>query len=114
MRKPGTASKRVPSADSPPPKGLGPEVVEQQIKDFKREIATLEKEQQFFENDERIQALTRKVARNEAALHEMQCAASKAQENKQESDKKGTEGESEEGHEFTAQVRSQSETQSEQ
>jgi hypothetical protein len=110
MRKPD-AFKRVPSADSQPPNGLGPEVLEKQIKDFKREIATLEKEQQFFENDERIQALKRKVARNEAALHEMQCAASKAQESMQESDKKGTEGESEEGHEFTAQVRSRSETQ---
>ena len=78
-------------------------MLEKQIKDYKREIAALEKQQQFFENNERIQALTNKLNKTEAALCEMQ-RAHEAQKNRQAAtgnleDREETE----QGHEFTAQ-----------
>ena len=81
-----------------------PAELERQLKEIRSKIAALEKEQQFFENGEKIQALTLKMQRTEDALREAECALKEAEKEKAyNSQPHESEASEDPGHEFTVQ-----------
>jgi len=74
-----------------------------QLKEIRSQIAELERDQQFFENGDKIQALTLKMQRTENALREAQCARQQEEQEADTAQQRESASMEESGHEFTDQ-----------